>query len=307
MTRLGIAFKRRSNELWYQCRVYNHKVKSWTSTKIISNPFNQYHGIWKCFSCGESGNIISLVQISEDVSFLEALSIVEKYQLDIEEPVVKPFYKSIVTLPKFFQAPEKKEDWNKEYLDYMFRRGITWEQIVKHRIGYVDAGYFGNRIIAPVFLDGVMKTFIARSIIPNIDNKRKVTSAIGGEPGLFGSEFSHPAKGPAIICEGWCDALHIERIGYSNAMSIQTSKVTNEQYLFLSSFPYTIVVPDGDQAGRKFVDKLSPWIDEHKFLVAILPEGEDPDSVSDEVLEDAIGNAKEWQPSKDSFSIEVVG
>lgn len=306
MKRLNLPFRIRGRELWYQCRVYNHKVKSWKSTKILSNPIHRYHGFWKCFSCGESGTIISLVQISEDINFMEALAIVERYQLDIDESkLVKPLYKQVIDLPKFYISPNKKSEWDKEFLDFLLRRGITWEQIIKHRIGYVDAGYYNNRIIAPVMLNHEMQTFIARSIIPGIDPTKKVTSAPNGQPGLFGSEFARPERGPAIICEGFTDQLHIERVGYPNAMSIQTSQLHESQFEFIKRFPYTIAIPDGDQAGRKFIDKLAPWIDDHNFLVSFPPEGEDPDSVSDEMVEDIIGNAKPWKPSPEDFGIEI--
>jgi len=303
---LHLPFRKRGINLWYRCRVYTHKNPTMTSTKIVSHPYSQYHGIWKCWSCGESGNIIQLVEMSKDIPFMEALALVESFQLDIDPDVVKPFYKSDVKLPIYYQSPEKKNDWDSRFLDYLMGRGILWEQIIGHRIGYVDAGKYDNRIIVPVML-GVkeLRTFIARSILPDIDPDKRVTSAQGGKPGLFGSEFAHPTKGPAIICEGWADALHIERIGYANAMSIQTAEVHPVQFEFINKFEYAIVVPDGDDGGRSLVDKLAPWIEDFEFIVATLPEGKDPDDVSSKELEDAIGNATEWEPSPEKFEIEV--
>lgn len=306
MKRLQIPFKKRGQELWYKCRVFTHRENpSWTSTKIVSNEFSKYHALWNCFSCGTSGNIIQLVEMSENISFMEALKLVERFQLEGDDPVVKPFYKSAVNLPKYYTCPEKKSEWESKFLEFLLNRGILWEQIIGHRIGYVDAGHLDNRVIVPVLLNGELKTFVARSIKKNIPPEKKVTSAKGGEPGLFGSEFAHPSKGPAFISEGWCDALHIERLGYPNSMSIQTSELHPTQYEYLKKFPFTVVIPDGDPAGRKFVDKLAPWIDEHEFLIATLPEGEDPDSVSDEMLEEAIGNAKEWKPTEEEMGIEI--
>jgi len=243
--------------------------------------------------------------MSEDIPFMEALTLVERYQLEGEDPnVVKPFYKSPV-MPKFYLSPEKKSEWDERFLNYLLGRGILWEQIVGHRIGYVDAGYYNDRIVVPVMLGTQFRTFVARSINPNIPPEKKVTSAKDGDPGLFGSEFAHPTKGPAIVSEGWTDALHVERIGYANSMSIQTSELHSDQFAFLKRFEYTIVLPDGDAAGRKLVDKLAPWIDDHDFLIVEIPEGNDPDDMSDEGLEEAIGNAKEWEPSKEDFEIEV--
>ena len=305
MKRLGLPFRVRGRELWFKCRVQSHKNPSWKSTKIVSNEYSKWHGVWSCFSCNGAGNIVSLAQISEDIPFMEALALVERHQLEGEDPGVKRVYKSEVDLPKYYISPEKKSEWDSKFLAFLTGRGISWEQIVGHRIGYVDAGFYDNRIVVPVMLGRKLCMFVARSIKPNVAPEEKVTSADGGVPGLFGSEFAHPSKGPAIICEGWADALHIERVGYPNAMSIQTSIIHPSQYKFIEKFEYTIVVPDGDAAGRKFVDTLAPYIDEYDFYIATMPEGEDPDSVSDSVLEDAIGNAKEWEPSKDDFEIEV--
>lgn len=125
-----------------------------------------------------------------------------------------------------------------------------------------------------------------------------------GLVGLFGSELSDPRLGPAIICEGWADALHVERLGYPNCMAIQTSNLHENQWEFIKQFEYTIVMPDGDNGGNFFIDTIAPYIDEHEFLIARVPWGKDPADSTDEEIVEAIEEATKWAPSKQDVKLE---
>jgi len=241
--------------------------------------------------------------------FIEALMVVEQHQYEGDPQAVKPFYRGTVTLPKFFEAPRHQDDWNPRYLDYLFNRGITWKQIHTHKIGYVDAGKYCNRVIVPVMLNYELKTWVGRNILEDVDQSRRITSAKGGEPGLFGSELSNPYKEPAFITEGWADALAIERLGFTNCMAVQTSRLHPDQFKYLELFSYTVVVPDGDESGRKFIDSLAPYIDDHEFAIVELPNGTDPAKIAEEdpsELERLIYECHEWEPTKEEHQIDVV-
>lgn len=269
---------------------------------------SDYHALWHCFGCGESGHVIALVEQALNMRFLEALMVVEHHQY-AGDPPVKRFYRGIVTLPKFYEAPRHQDDWNPRYLNYLFNRGITWKQIRNHRIGYVDAGKFVNRVIVPVMLNGELKTWVGRSILENVNPDRRVTSAKAGEPGLFGSEMSNPYTDPAFLCEGWADALAIERLGFSNCMAVQTSRLHPDQFKHLELFSYTVVVPDGDESGKKFIDSLAPYIDDHDFAIVELPNGEDPASLAKqnpEELKRLIYDCHEWEPTQEEHQVDVV-
>lgn len=305
LSTLGVNYRQRSyGDLWFRCVVRNHRKDSKASAHITHFPGHPNHGKWHCFGCDTSGNIVTLVQQVRDTRFKEALMMVEQHQLEHIEEVVKPFYNSSHQLPKFYESPPLEQDWKEEYLSYLYKRRITWKQICDHRIGYVDAGKYVSRVIVPITMNGQLQTWVGRHITSNADDR--ITSAPNGEVGLFGSELSNPYQEPAIVCEGWADALAVERLGYRNCMAAQTNKIHPEQFEVLKLFPYTIVIPDGDEAGDRFVDSLAPWIQDYKFLIVKITRGKDPDSCESEELYDCIVRAIDWEPIEDEYEVEII-
>ena len=304
---LDIKFRQQSyGDLWYRCVVRNHRSDKTASAHIAHLPGHPHHGLWHCFGCGLSGNVVTLVQQVRDVRFKEALMMVEHHQLTEDVEVVKPFdKKGMRGLPVLYQSPALEEDWDQEYLSYLVKRHITWKQIVDHRIGYVDAGRLHKRIIVPVLMNHRLQTWIGRHIDPEVSDAKRYTSAPGGNVGLFGSELANPYQDPAIVCEGWADALAVERLGFSNCMAVQTSRLHPEQYKYISMFRYTIVIPDGDEAGDKFIDSLAPYVQDHPFLIAHIPDGKDPADLHPDELGECIDKATDWEPSGEKYGVEV--
>lgn len=289
--------ERKTGDLWFKCVNPMHKERD-ASAHICCMRTSHKHGVWHCFGCKDAGNIITLVRDWLQISYWEALNWVEAriYEDDVS-PVRQEERKVTPTLPPKFEFYEDMDEWNPPYLEYLFNRGITWEQIVRHRIGYCDSGKYKQRVIVPVYLNGILQTWVGR----HIWGGKRVTSCHGGNVGLFGSELALPSRGPSILSEGWADALAIERLDYINSMGCQTNHLHPEQFQFIKRFEFTIVVPDGDSGGKKFIDSLAPYVDQHEFLIAEIPTGTDPAKLilqeyGGVQLEAAIQEAKEWNP-----------
>lgn len=304
---LHIPFEERKfNDLWFKCVSPTHKDKD-PSAHICADRNHHKHGIYNCFGCRDSGNIIMLVRDWLGLTFWEAVNWVETrtYPEDNVQPVRQSIKIKIPTLPPNYEFYDERELWNPPYLEYLFNRGITWEQIVKHRIGYCDQGRYSRRIIIPVLLNGMLQTWIGRHIW---DGKR-VTSCRNGNVGLFASELANPQKGPAILSEGWADALAIERLDFPNSMALQTNTILPEQFEFIKRFKFTILVPDGDDGGKRLIDSIAPYINQHEFFIAEITPEEDPASL---VLKDhglsmlsaAIQCASNWNPIVDERVVE---
>jgi DNA primase len=307
---LDIPYRQQGyGDLWFRCALRNHRNDKKASAHITHMPGNPNHGIWHCFGCEESGTVIDLFMQRRNVRFKEALMMTEHHYIEIDDIDVNPFYKKIMAgLPKFYQSPAFPEAWNQEYLSYLSERGITWNQIVEHQIGYVDAGRLHRRVIVPIMLFHRLETWVGRHIDKDAPEEKRITSALGGRVGLFGSEMSNPYKDPAIISEGWGDAAAIERVGFANSMAAQTNRIHPEQYEYISMFPYAIFVPDGDDGGKRFVDSLAPYIQDFTILVAKMPEGYDPNKLEREdpnELIRRIKDASEWKPSKEKYEVDI--
>lgn len=304
---LQIPFEeKKPGDLWYKCINPSHRDRD-ASAHICCNRVSEYHGKYNCFGCRDSGSIISLVEIQLQLDFWEAVLWVEArtYPDGIVSPVrhiksVKP------ELPKEFERYENEDGWNPPYLEYLYSRGITWEQIKKHKIGYCDGGKYKLRIIVPVYLNGELQTWVGRHIWEG----KRVTSCSNGRVGLFGSSFASPTRGPAILVEGWADALAYERLGYRNVMSIQTNGLHLVQFEFIKRFDFTIAIPDGDSGGKLFINSLAPYVEQHNFMIATLPKSDPAKLIlqpgGPEIMMNAIENMSEWKPYVEARQIEYT-
>lgn len=107
-------------------------------------------GIWKCFSCGESGNAITFIQKYKKIPFDEAMrecaDIIGYHDYDKQlnasveahnevEAKLAPLYSTISDLQAFYANSLLTEE-GKAAFDYLQQRGLGMEQISKFGIGY---------------------------------------------------------------------------------------------------------------------------------------------------------------------------
>ncbi len=97
--------------------------------------------IYKCFSCGESGNVITFVQRYEGISFVDALKKLADragIKLDISTPkkstVYDKYYEINDTVLKYYKNNLLSND-GKEAMKYLTDRGLNKELINEFNIG----------------------------------------------------------------------------------------------------------------------------------------------------------------------------
>jgi DNA primase len=122
------------------CPFHGEKTPSFTVTPGRDS--------WKCFGCGEGGDIFSFVMKRDGLSFPEALKVLAaKAGVELDERTTREdarkarlrdvlesaiaFYHAVLTGSKTGQAA----------LDYLRGRGFTDETIEKHQLGYAPGGW----------------------------------------------------------------------------------------------------------------------------------------------------------------------
>lgn len=285
-------------DIWMSCPHPQHE-ESKPSCHICGDIYSKLYGIWHCFGCKRSGTIKDIVSYHDGIYVANSPAEIAKNQ----RSELKKISVKTPKLPKEFKRPTKEHKWDKKALKYLYGRDITWEQILLHGIGYCSEGRYKNRIIIPVMLNGEIRTWVARTVV---DSYLRVTSCRGGKPGLFGSEIASPKLGPAIVCEGWASALAVERLGYANVMSLQTNGIHHEQMEFLMTFPYIIVVPDGDGGGDALKESIELYARNKRFFIVTLPRKYDPADMNPLILKNLICNAKRWEPEGSRREVEFA-
>lgn len=128
-------------------------------------------GIFYCFGCHASGDLISFIEKKENLSPSEAIKyLVDKYQLEVPEEIKQNFSQVDTSLKNsFFESCKLFADWtnnklleNEIALNYLKKRGID-----KDLIEYFNIGYFpgGARNISNLLKLAGTKDLMAKDLI----------------------------------------------------------------------------------------------------------------------------------------------
>lgn len=146
---------------------------------------NTNNGLYTCFNCEESGNIITLVRATLECSFKDALDYLEDWgaeasdlatiakdpELSVYDSVLQVMTKPIANekklvppmLPTHFRflIDDIHLPQAQPYLQYLARRGVSLQQVKDYNIGYVIDGmtrgakalHIANSIVFPTYSD----------------------------------------------------------------------------------------------------------------------------------------------------------
>lgn len=227
------------------CDAERHDYKLYVSIDVDYSP-------WICFRCGRKGNPYSFVMAYEEISFQDAKDALELYGVEDNginqaketygEGLEPEEYLYLMTLEEFRhntkshkvtdKGPPKEpvgytpltNNYSVEALpfrDYLYKRGVTEEQITKHSIGYIHKGYMETQNNNRAFINNHV-VFLTKGLKGNyiywntraIDNKSYVKSYNApsteeeyGKSDVIFNLNNAIHKNNVVLCEGVFDAL----------------------------------------------------------------------------------------------------
>lgn len=241
---------------------HNESEPSWS---IIDNPTSKKHGSHYCFGCKFRGGPWELGAIVWGCTVEEAgKKLLELYKNRPISTVVPRVSIRLQRSQRSFELPFRVETpgsggrWFRPALDYLHSRGITDHQIDKWNIGYSIVGRLKNRVVFPVYTEGVLRTYTARAIGPAMKRYDQGLTRDGAQPkrALWGESHFDYDLGIVTIAEGVPSALALERAGAPNPSAMLSSVLTPERARIISRFDRILVATDPDPAG----DKVAEWI-----------------------------------------------
>jgi DNA primase len=148
---------------------------------------------------------------------------------------------------------------------------------------------FRNRIMFPIHsLNGKIVAFGGRVLSKNQGGGKYINSPTTdiyhkGDQlyGLHLTKYEISKKKFVIISEGYLDFLRLYENGFTNSVASLGTSLTEKQVRLLSRYTEEFVILyDGDNAGQKAAVRAASIIIKEGYAgkIAILPEGEDPDS-----------------------------
>lgn len=262
--------------------------------KTPSFMVNRERQSYKCFGCGEAGDVISFVMKQENIDFGQALEILADQvgvTLEKQNAPSGPSKKSLIAVndlaAKFWHYILTEHASGQAARDYLKKRGVTEASIRTFMIGYapVDGSalkkLFAKHQLNPdvVYRAGSPERFRHRIMFPFRDVVGSVIGfsgrALGDEQpkylntsdttlfhknrflyGLFESKKNITEKKPIIMVEGQLDVVLSHQAGFPTTVATSGTALTEEHIKLLQRYsPKTILAFDGDTAGQKALDR----------------------------------------------------
>ena len=259
----------------------------WHSEKTASLAFF-VNGSYKCFGCGEHGDIITLTQNIENIGFQEACKMIGDnvgYDVVLEEP--NPLFESYKdNLDNHTRRYWSNLQQNGDALKYLLcERGISKEMIDLFRLGYTDneeykyrtdIGGISNKIVFPILEHKRRKPKCVGMAYRGLTNEKPKyindTNQDGREGQnpqlagvftkgdlLYGLPLAYDGiakKNYVILVEGYLDVISLHQSGITNAVGSMGTSITENQIKTIRSVTNNVLLfLDGDKAGISAMSK----------------------------------------------------
>jgi DNA primase len=209
--------------------------------------------LFHCFTHCGGGSIFDFVMKKENLSF---------YQAALK--IWNAFYAS----PQH-EMPQKQTSLIKlqYHHPYLCQRGIDEKIARYYRIGYSHEGLMKNRIAIPIIdKNKKLVAYCGRAIDPHTSPKYLFPRYFNKSRHLFNIQTILPSSPkPVFIVEGFFDCLHLAKLGF-DAVALMGNSISQTQIEILKQLdrPYILIL-DGDDAGRKGMDKAKQLMKREKL------------------------------------------
>jgi DNA primase len=281
---LGKSYKRAKDNHAFNCPFCNHKKPK---LEINFNTNDKGENPWECWVCETRGRTIRSLLKQLKISGPQAQEVLQyiKKGEQVEYQIEKA-----IELPKEFQplylAPTTSFSANIAR-KYLYDRGITDNDILKHNIGYCIAGEFSDRIIIPSYdQNNQLNFYVARSF--NRSYAKYKNPEASKDIIVFENLINW--NQPIIICEGVFDAMAIRR----NAIPILGKNISKSllKKIVTSKVKEIYIALDRD-ALKKAVKFCEQFISMGKKVYLVDMDEKDPSEMGFQLFTNHIQDAEE--------------
>lgn len=292
--KLAIDEKRSTNKIMYAKCLWHEENTA--SLVFFCN------GTYKCFGCGEHGDVITFVQRVENVTFQEACQIVGNnvgYEVILTPPnPAHEAYKD--TLDNYTRRYWSNLQQDGNALSYLVcERGIDKSMIDLFRIGFTDKeeykyrtdiGNISSKIVFPILEhkrhNPKCVGMAYRGLTdekPKYINDQNQDGRDGQDPNLsgvfikgnllYGLPYAYndiANSGYLILVEGYMDVISLHQSGIKNVVGAMGTSITDNQIKEIAKVTRNVVLfLDGDKAGTNAMLKVVKSLYEAGLQVAI--------------------------------------
>jgi len=279
---LDKSYQLKNGENAFFCPFCNHHKK-----KLQVNTETQK---WHCWICNSGGHKISqlLRKVgAHKVLIKEALQLVGdsvSYEKDKDE------VKYNVSLPREYKPLYIKSESPiyKHATNYLNKRRVSLQEILRYSIGYCESGVYSNRVIIPSYdSDGRLNYFIARDIFPNSKMKYK-NPPMSKDIVCF--ELFINYNEPIVLVEGVMDAIAVSR----NAIPLLGKFPSKSLVMKLIKKRVKTIYVALDEDARQDAIKLSKFLMDYGITTYLLDmKDKDPSKLGFNTFWDLVNKTKQ--------------
>ena len=216
---------------------------------------NKYSGLFFCFSCSHTADLIELVMHCSNRTYFEAVRFIKSKE--VETDIVSDISSKLV----------EKEEWpeldmaivNKLYeqalksdraIQYFTKRKITQDSVKKFKLGYSENQ---DMVTIPVQNhEGLCVGFVGRSV----EGKTfKNTNGLPKSKLLFNLNRVKTASRVYVV-ESSFDAIRLDQVGLPAVATLGANVSSKQIGLLQKYFSDIMIIADNDEAGGNMKDKI---------------------------------------------------
>lgn len=298
--------------VWFRCPFPDHNDS--TPSFAVNIERQQYI----CYGCNKRGDVFNFIEEMDDVSFMDAVKkLADRINLELKfdnspsdnsKKELKKYYEMYMEATKFYHN-KLKTDEGKKGLEYIKKRNLNDETILKFAIGYStgenlalynhlkslgyddkslndstlvyfgDKGksdfYYDERVIFPITdEDNRVIAFSGRTVV-NSDKKysnSKNSPIFIKSEHLFGLQYAKNTKKDFfIMCEGNLDCISLHQAGYDNTIAILGLALSENQINKIKKYKRKVYLAlDNDARGIDGMMKYATELIKNKISVYVI-------------------------------------
>ena len=259
-------------------------------------------GRWRCWVCPSKGSNIQILLRKLRVEPSKVKHSEELWQIQPESVNIVELPTNLTLPPEFLPLWLPTDSLlYKKAKGYLYERGITQRDVLKHKIGYCPTGSFKETVVFPSYAENLqLNHFLGRTFTNSFKKFQEPTDV---SKDLVQDEWLINWSEPIVIVESQIDAITVKR----NAVPVG-GKIIHKALkvkILESKTPKITFCLDGDALKDAMLN--AEYFIKHglEVYIAELPDGEDPNSLGFKKVWEFIDNARPIKES-DIFKFKVL-
>lgn len=246
---------------------------------------NKYTGLFFCFSCGKTADLIELVMHFSNRTYFESVRFIKSKE--IETDILSEVNSKLVEKEEWtefdmaiVQRLHEQALTSERAKEYFIKRKITKDSVIKFKLGYSENQ---DMISIPIYNhEGLCVGFVARSI----EGKDfKNTTKLPKSKVLFNLNRVKTAS-KVYVVESSFDAIRLDQVGFPAVATLGANVSSKQIDLLQRYFSDIIIIADNDEAGGNMKEKIVERLDGNVTVINLDKQYKDIGDMDDQSIKE---------------------